>query len=110
LTKRGATGLVFAMVLILAMHSARAAEDVERIEKGDRIAAGFCARCHGIGRSLDSPLDAAPPFRILADDPALTEQAIRQLLRTSHEAMPDYILSTEERDALAAYIRSLAPR
>jgi hypothetical protein len=62
------------------------------------------------GAALESPVGSAPPFRAHAEDPALTEQAIRQLLHTSHEAMPDFILSAPERDAFAAYIKSLARR
>lgn len=90
--------------------TAFAAADIERVEAGARIADGFCARCHGVGEARDSPVESALPFRAIADDPAMTEQAIRQLLRTSHETMPNYILSTEELEALTAYIRSLSRR
>jgi mono/diheme cytochrome c family protein len=102
--------VVLAAMLGLAATPGRAAEDIELVQEGEMLASGFCDRCHGIGPELASPVDGAPPFRLLAEDPALTEQAIRQLLRTSHETMGDFILSTSEREALSAYIKSLAPR
>jgi cytochrome c len=87
---------------------ALAAEDAELVQEGGRIAGARCERCHAIDRSLVSPLEPAPPFRAFAEDPALTEQAIRMLLRTSHDTMPTLILDTRQRDAVAAYIKSLA--
>lgn len=100
--------LAFLGGFLSGLAIAFAAEDIERVEAGARIADGFCARCHGVGDARSSPVERAPPFRAIADDPAMTEQAIRQLLRTSHETMPNYILSTEELEALTAYIRSLS--
>jgi mono/diheme cytochrome c family protein len=88
----------------------RAAEDLERVDAGARIATGACAKCHGVGSARSSPVESAPPFIIMAEDPALTEQALRQLLRTSHETMPDYVFTTREQEALSAYIKSLARR
>lgn len=102
--------LAFLGGFLSGLATAFAAEDIEKVEAGARIADGFCARCHGIGDARDSPVERAPPFRAIADDPAMTEQAIRQLLRTSHETMPNYVLSTEELEALTAYIRSLSRR
>ena len=87
---------------------ARAVEDIDLVRKGGEIASGFCARCHGIGQARASPVEGAPPFRELAENPALTQQAIRQLLITTHERMPDFLLSDDERTELAAYIKSLA--
>jgi mono/diheme cytochrome c family protein len=101
------SGVALAALLCLAA-SARAADNPELIQEGEMLASGFCDQCHGIGPARASPVDAAPPFRALAEDPALTEQEIRQLLRTNHEATADFILSDPEREALAAYIKSLA--
>jgi mono/diheme cytochrome c family protein len=97
-----------AAALVLAAAPALAAENVELVREGRRLADSVCVRCHAIDRSLVSPIEAAPAFRTLAEDPALTEQAIRTLLRTSHNTMPDIILETGQRDAIAAYIKSLA--
>jgi mono/diheme cytochrome c family protein len=99
-------GRVAAALALLALP-AHAAEDIESVREGGRIADALCARCHATGRALVSPVEPAPAFRRLAEDPALTEQAIRTLLRTSHETMPDIILDTRQRDAVAAYIKSL---
>jgi mono/diheme cytochrome c family protein len=106
----GAAAVLVAALIGAAAQPASAVEDVAQAEAGSKIANGLCAKCHAVGRSMVSPVDAAPPFRAMAEDPALTEQAIRQLLRTSHQTMPDYIFSLDEQEAIAAYIRSLARR
>ena len=49
----------------------------------------------------------APPFQAVADDPAVTETALRAFLRTPHTRMPDIRPTPQQTDDLIAYILSL---
>ena len=49
----------------------------------------------------------APAFQAVADDPALTEAALRAFLQTSHEDKPTVPLTPEETCDVVAYLQSL---
>lgn len=76
---------------------------------GARLAQETCASCHAIGAdpAAKSPDTKAPPFLAVAKMPSTTELSIKVFLRSSHRNMPNFILSSEEIDAIAAYILSL---
>ncbi|HXY59051.1 MAG TPA: c-type cytochrome [Methylocystis sp.] len=76
---------------------------------GEHIAKGQCVACHQVApdigaRDLNSK---APSFVDVANMPSTTELSIKVFLRSSHRSMPNFILSPEEVDAIAAYILSL---
>jgi hypothetical protein len=54
-----------------------------------------------------SPNPAAPPFVILANEPSVTDAALRTLMKTPHDEMPALVLHPDQIDDVVAYIRSL---
>jgi len=78
-------------------------------QRGEVLARGLCARCHAIGVTGDSPLPAAPRFRMLDNQTDLSKLArrIREGLMTGHEDMPVFRADRNDADAMVAYIRSI---
>ncbi|MEM8793313.1 MAG: cytochrome c [Pseudomonadota bacterium] len=82
---------------------------------GDRVAGGafardVCADCHHV--EADEPtllLTDIKPFRMIAEDPKTTVLSLRVFLRTPHQGMPDFILTSQQTDNVIAYILSLRP-
>jgi len=75
---------------------------------GRHLAETVCSACHQT--SADSPPGKnpdAPSFVDVSQMPSTNERAIKVFLRTSHPTMPNFILSPEEIDSVAAYILSL---
>ena len=77
---------------------------------GRRIAERDCTPCHAVkpGDVGPSPVEAAPPFQLVARMPSSTELALRVFLRTSHAGMPNLQFTEQEIDDLVAYMVSLA--
>lgn len=80
------------------------------LAKGQRLAEANCAICHAISATGNSPLVIAPAFRDIAVnyDFADLEDAFNEGVATEHPAMPDWQMTPEQAEALAAYIMSLA--
>jgi cytochrome c len=80
-----------------------------RIGRGQTIVEVYCARCHAIARSGDSPLPAAPPFRTLAGKYPIESlaEALTEGIVTGHSAMPEFVFTPQEVDAVLAFLKSL---
>ena len=80
--------------------------------RGRDIAHEWCTECHEVAPNVRDPsVTDAPPFQAVADDPAVTETALRAFLQTPHTRMPDIRPTPQQTDDLIAYILSLkAPR
>lgn len=74
---------------------------------GARMAVRWCMACHVVEGDQRTASDSAPSFRTIAAKPGTTAASLDRYLSTGHTLMPDFALSTQERDALAAYILSL---
>ena len=75
---------------------------------GERLARDVCANCHFVEQGQQGIfLDGAPAFQDMANDPAITALALRVLLRTPHETMPNLVLSEIETDDIISYILNL---
>ena len=99
-----ATGLFASLVL----SNSALAQSVDP-SVGRRLAETTCSACHQIdAASPQSPNSDAPSFAEISRMTSMTELAIKVFLRTSHPTMPNFILSPEEIDSVAAYIVSLA--
>lgn len=73
--------------------------------KGRQTATAICAPCHQTdGRR---PEGLAPTFFDIANMPSTTSLSLRVFLRTSHQEMPNLILSSTDTDDLIAYILDL---
>jgi mono/diheme cytochrome c family protein len=95
------------VVLLLTGGAAAQQGDVQR---GRVLAQTWCASCHIVaGDAARAGADKAPPFPVIARDPAKGPDYLRSWLTQAHVGMPDFSLSRREMDDLIAYIGSLAP-
>ena len=94
-----------AMVLALALPAFPAA--AQDLGLGGRLAVRWCMACHVVEADQRMASDSAPSFRVIAARPRTTAGSIDRYLSTGHTLMPDFSLSSQERDALVAYILSL---
>ncbi len=76
---------------------------------GHRLAKEVCASCHEIDAETPAKNkhSGAPSFVDVAKMPSTNERSIGVFLRSSHDHMPNIILSPEEIDSVTAYILSL---
>ena len=82
-------------------------------QAGD-IAAGFkhakevCAKCHVVAKGIGGGgTDGAPPFATIPNQLKRSEAQIKTFLARPHGRMPDFVMTRQEIDDLAAYIMSL---
>ena len=75
---------------------------------GHKLAREVCSACHSVEKEeLSVSPVGAPAFQDIADDPAVTETALKVFFRMPHEGMPDLILTPTETDDAIAYILGL---
>ena len=93
------------MVLALAPLALPAAAQEPSV--GGRLAVRWCMACHVVEPNQSTATDNAPTFRAIAARPGTTASSLDRYLSIGHTLMPDFSLSSQERDALVAYILSL---
>ena len=76
---------------------------------GQRLVEANCARCHAVGRTGDSPLPIAPPFRTLHTRYPVENlaEALAEGIVTGHSTMPEFRLDPDQIDNLIAYLQTL---
>ena len=81
----------------------------EQTALGRQLAATHCSSCHAIGPEGASPMEGAPPFRDLPRRYPIEDlaEALAEGIVTGHPQMPVFTFSTEEIDALLAYMGGL---
>jgi mono/diheme cytochrome c family protein len=94
-----------AVVLALALLAFPAA--AQDLSVGRRLAVRWCMACHVVEPNQSTATDNAPSFRTIASRPGTTAGSLDRYLSSGHTLMPDFLLSSQERDALVAYILSL---
>ena len=77
---------------------------------GQRLARASCSACHQIDGGVARPGDAAPSFGSIANAPQVTPLMIHVFLQTTHENMPNLVLTNIEIDDVSEYILSLRAR
>ena len=90
------------MALVLPALPAAAQES----SVGGRLAVRWCMACHVVEPGQRMATDNAPSFREIATRPGMTADSLDRYLSKEHTLMPDFLLSTQERAALVAYILS----
>ena len=102
-------GLAVTACLGVFVLAVPAGAQVSVIERGADIAAKQCARCHAIGRSGESPMSLAPPFRDLSKRYPVDNlaEALAEGIVTGHPAMPRFTFEPREINALLAFMDSL---
>lgn len=90
------------------------AEEVSNVSNGLAYARAHCAECHAVEKGDNTIVNSkAPDFPSVANTPGMTGRALAVWLQTSHPTMPNFIIPTEARNDVIAYIMSLktlAPR
>jgi len=93
--------------LVLLMASAVTAQ-AQDPQEGAKWATNVCAQCHAVRPGEPrSPNGRAPTFAELANSPGMTTAALTVALTTPHAGMPMFVLSSEQRQDIIAYILSL---
>ena len=83
--------------------------DVRAAQRGAAYAQARCAGCHAVGRSGESLLATAPPFRTLGLSYPVEDlaEAFAEGIVTAHPAMPEFVMSSGENADLIAYLQSI---
>jgi len=77
------------------------------ISAGRRVAATICGNCHEINPMISQRAKIGPRFEDVANVPSTTAISLKAFLRSNHNRMPNFILSTADTDDVIAYILSL---
>ena len=92
------------MVVVTLTHAQRLTD----VQKGRMLARQVCAECHAVGsQKLSSPNSAAPSFVSVASTPGMTEMALNVFFQTPHRAMPNLILTPNQKREIITYILTL---
>lgn len=104
---RKPTTLLIGLLALLAIAAKPAA--AQDADAGEKIAEQNCARCHAIGRTGDSALKEAPPFRDVIKRYPVSDlaEALAEGIVVGHEAMPEFAFTPEKIEDLLAYLDSL---
>jgi cytochrome c len=99
---------VFSLIAVLTAGGLAQAQG-DPVSHGQSLVAEFCASCHAIGVTGESPHPWAPPFRTLARSIDLDEfpRALEHGITSSHPDMPAIKFSQEEARAVRAYLRAI---
>ena len=100
-----ARSMAWSALLLAAIASSALGQELGDRDAGERLAAVNCAQCHS---AIDAPF-GAPAFATVASMPSTTPDFLNVFLQSPHAAMPDLILSPDDRSDLIAYILSLRP-
>jgi len=92
-------------ILVLVPFGSASAQDVVA---GHQLAKHWCSSCHAVEAGQTTPHKGGPPaFAAIANMSSTTETSLAAFLSTSHEPMPNIVLSRKQIDDLSAYILSL---
>ncbi|QBR70766.1 cytochrome C552 [Beijerinckiaceae bacterium] len=73
---------------------------------GRQLAKNWCSDCHAVGPNDETNGDG-PSFVSIANMPSTTSISLHAFLQTSHERMPNLVLTQTQIDDVVAYILSL---
>ncbi len=100
--------LIALAAVFMRVHNAGGAKLAEHTaSEGHRLAEAWCTTCHAIEPHMAGILSQAPSFEAIANRHGTTALSLKVFLRTSHQNMPNLVITSEQADALANYILSL---
>jgi mono/diheme cytochrome c family protein len=105
--KRKLLLLSISLVLLLAAGQTRAQQQIGPPKQGLALANQLCSQCHAVEKGEASSAASAPRFEDIANTPGMTAMALNVFFQTPHRAMPNVILTADQKSALIAYILSL---
>jgi mono/diheme cytochrome c family protein len=78
-------------------------------QRGLTFVRTHCSQCHAVGRTGDSPLRIAPPFRGLHKNYPVEslEEALAEGISTGHPSMPEFRLDPGQINDVISYLKSL---
>ncbi len=79
-------------------------------DAGRRLAEAWCTECHAIGAKTVQGGRRGPDFVEVAKRPSTTPLSLNVFLRSSHDNMPNFILTRGQADDIVAYILTLKER
>jgi cytochrome c len=99
--------LMLSLVLFLTMAARAEAQDPAR--HGEALVKEFCAPCHAVGVSGNSPHVGAPPFRTLGHSFDLDElpRRLERGISSGHPDMPEFKFTSQDARDVAAYLRAI---
>lgn len=102
------TLLLGAVAVLLSVTGAQAAQGNAR--RGQAIAQKYCALCHAIGKSGDSPKAGVIPFRDLHQRYPIEnlDEALGEGLMINHPDMPEITLNVRQIHDFKAYLYGLS--
>jgi cytochrome c len=98
------------LVLLLLLPFAEPALALDGpAQRGLVFARTHCARCHAVGRTGESPLPIAPPFRTLHTRYPVEDlaEALAEGILVGHPTMPEFALDPGQINDLLSYMRTL---
>lgn len=100
-----------ASVFLILTATSPSAQEENLVAKGRTFAESYCAGCHAVGLTGDSPHAEAPPFRIVAAKYPLEdlEEALAEGIVTGHPDMPAIELDPPNIEVLIEYLYTLLP-
>jgi mono/diheme cytochrome c family protein len=101
--------LTLLIAAALAVVTTPAAAQVDQTAKGRLLVQRFCAGCHAIDRSGQSPNHAAPAFRDLNSRYKIDDlgEALAEGILVGHPAMPEMKFPPDDIAAILTYIKSV---
>ena len=97
-----------ALLAFSALGPDAMSQEVGDARHGYAFAAAHCTECHAIDpNNAYSPNPGAPSFTSVAQTSGMSGRALAVWLDSSHPTMPNFVLRTEDRDDVVAYIMSL---
>jgi cytochrome c len=78
-------------------------------QRGRNLAQHNCAKCHAIGRTGESPLRVAPPFRTLHTRYPVEDlaESFAEGIVTGHPTMPEFRFDPGQISDLISYLHTL---
>jgi len=77
------------------------------VSSGHQIAISICGDCHEISPTKYSTTVVGPKFDDIANLPSTTALSLKAFLRSNHNLMPNFVLSSADTDDVIAYILNL---
>ena len=90
----------------LAVTLPAAAQEQGDAAAGHELAAQLCSACHIVGSEAVGS-DAAPPFAVIAKDPAMTATGLHAWVEPGHPVLPNLALTPQQIADINAYLDSL---
>ena len=107
----GLASLAVATAVLALVPSTAKSEDVlsPAAQRGLVIVRTNCARCHAVGKTGDSTLPIAPPFRSLHERYPVEnlQEPLAEGIVTGHPSMPEFRFDPGQVGDIIAYLKSL---